>query len=106
MLTDYIPDEESMAGMSGSEIGMNLLRFLAEGGNESLLNSNNIVNPPSWVGFGIRVTPSFMNLVAEGWAWLIAEALVAPRPGQGGTWYMLTRHARELARAPVSSRHS
>jgi hypothetical protein len=97
MLTDYISDEHSMAKMTNAEIGMSLLRLLSEGHNDSLLNSNNIINPPSWDGLGVKVTPEFMELIAEGWAWLVSEGLVAPRPGQGGSWFMLTRHAKELA---------
>lgn len=104
MVTDYFSDEEAMDAMSQEELGFSLLKLLAEGHHDSLLNSNNIVNPPSWEGLGVRVTPRFMDLVAEGWAWMVGEGHVAPRPGQGGDWFMLTRRAKVLARGVAIAR--
>jgi uncharacterized protein (TIGR02391 family) len=98
----FVPDNEAdLLALPIDELGVQLLFFLAAAqwaGESSWLNSHNIVLNTQWGLLGLTPGPRFVRAVAEGWAWLIARGLLAPRPGAGDNDYFITRRGESLAK--------
>jgi uncharacterized protein (TIGR02391 family) len=99
---EYLPPDDELASLPIELLALKLLQFLVEqeGSVGSLLNEHNIGNLPSWATFRDNPSRAFMRYVAEAFAWLRGQGLLAPDPGQGGEWVFITRRGRDLVRGP------
>jgi uncharacterized protein (TIGR02391 family) len=103
MLADeYLPPDDDLAALPIELLALKLLQFLVEqeGSAGSLLNEHNIGNPPGWAVFRENPSHAFMRYIAEAFAWLRGEGLLAPDPGKSGRWVFITRRGKDLVRGP------
>jgi uncharacterized protein (TIGR02391 family) len=105
-LLDLIPDVTTLVGLEAPELAGAILQHLCDlpASERSLLHPNNYmgtltgnsrsspVPEQDWAEVRIRI--------AEAWAWLVAQGLLAPDPEQGGYgWVFVTRLGRKAGTA-------
>ena len=82
---------------------MRLLRLFIVGGPTvygQLFHPEGIYNPSVWLGHNTGSdSQAFFRAMAEAWAWLESEALIAHGPTTSGYPYFVTRRGQELAKA-------
>lgn len=103
-----VPDVDDLLALAPEEAGLVVLKHLVSLGPTS--------SPPNRSNFGLgHVVADYpshrhreaMELLMQGWAWLEREGLLAPDPGQGGEWRLVTAQGKELAqRSDLSSYRS
>jgi uncharacterized protein (TIGR02391 family) len=105
---DFIPPPQQAIALPAPELAVRLLAwFVALEDAQpihqpSQIHPGNILNHGTWPH---HATDAFLRAVAEAWAWLEANALVAATPGTGGGWSFVTRAGRVLARRPNGLAH-
>jgi len=101
-VSDFIPDGDVAVRLPTPVLGMHLLRLFIVGGPDvygQLFHPENIYNPSVWEGHNIGADPqSFLRAMAEAWAWLESEALIAHGPSTSGYPYFVTRRGEEHAK--------
>jgi len=104
---DFVPPPEQAIALPAAELAVRLLAwFVTLQGNDpnsqpSILHSNNITVQSSWPYHAVgRRAGEFLRAIAEAWAWLEANALIAGTPGSSGGWSFVTRAGRALAGRP------
>ena len=106
-LAQIIPDAQVLLAMEPEELGAKILFLLRKRSDQPVLFSNLIGElwPQNYPYLPNRGAPyprekeGEINLaLAEAWAWLTAQALLVPAPGQHGgpDWRILSRRARRF----------
>ena len=102
MLSDFIPPGDDAVRLPTPTLAIHLLRYFivaSAAGHTPLFHPGNIVNAPSWVGHDLGSNPrGFLRAMAEAWAWLESEALIANGPSETGYPYFVTRRGQQLAK--------
>src|SRR6266702_5800972 len=100
-LQDLVPDAATLFAMSPDEIGAILLELVqARPLNEQqqMMHPNNISGHHMFEGYPQERWEALRQVVMEGWAWLITEGLIAPRPGDPD-WHFITRRSQRFKTA-------
>ncbi len=101
-LSDFIPAGDEAVVLPTPVLGMHLLRYFvvaSASGTVSLFHPSNVWNGPSWQGHDMGRNPqAFLRAMAEAWAWLESEALIANGPSGTGYPYFVTRRGQDLAK--------
>jgi uncharacterized protein (TIGR02391 family) len=109
--TDYIPPVDDAVALPTPELAMRLLAYLVAfedhyGGsgapfNSSQLHPDAVAHAGTWPEHtqGQHHEP-FLRAISEAWAWLVANGLLARRPGGGTQEVFVTRTGREVAAQP------
>ena len=102
MLSDFIPPGDDAVRLPTPTLAIHVLRYFivaSAAGHTPLFHPGNIVNAPSWVGHDFGSNPrGFLRAMAEAWAWLESEALIANGPSETGYPYFVTRRGQQLAK--------
>jgi uncharacterized protein (TIGR02391 family) len=81
---------------------MHLLKYFivaGSSGDVALFHATNVWNASSWEGHDMgRDRKAFLKAIAEAWAWMESEALIANGPSGTGYPYFVTRRGAELAK--------
>lgn len=95
---EHIASGDEAVALPVPVLALQLLRYFnaanASGGTQ-LCHPNNVVNRHSWDGHPKVDHPGFLYAISEAWAYLVANALVARKPG-GGDLHMITRRGMQL----------
>lgn len=114
--TDYVPLVDDAVALPTPELATRLLAYLAaledHYGGYGVLFSALQLHPDAVASAGTWPEHTdgqhhelFLRAISEAWAWLVANGLLARRPGGGGTQEVfVTRAGREVAAQPDGSR--
>jgi uncharacterized protein (TIGR02391 family) len=93
-----IPAGDEAVALPTPTLGVHLLRMLAASRDSQMLHPHNVINRPNWEDHDLGKNPvAFLRAIAEAWAWLVAEGLVARRPDQHNEFCFITRRGMQLA---------
>jgi uncharacterized protein (TIGR02391 family) len=96
-LISLFPDPEPLLQLSPEEIAWVILEIVKSWDSNQLHQNMNHHNfSMTEAGPYTRLRPEVMNVLAEGWAWLMRECLLVPRPGALADT-MLSRKAKQIA---------
>lgn len=104
-LLDLVPDVGTLVSLEAPELAGAILQHLCDlpANEPGLLHPNNYIGTLTgnsrsspipeehWAEVRVRI--------AEAWAWLIAQGLLAPNPEQGPSWVFVTRLGRKAGTA-------
>jgi len=101
-LSDFIPQGDEAVRLPTPVLGVHLLRYFIvakASRGAALFHPENIVNAPSWGGHDMGSDRrAFLRAMAEAWAWLESEALIARGPSGEGYPHFVTRRGQDLAK--------
>ncbi len=101
-LTDFVPLGDEVVKLPTPVLGMRLLKYFVvarASGHVPLFHATNIWNAGSWAGHDMGSDrQAFLRAMAEAWAWLESEALIAHGPSGTGYPYFVTKRGEELAK--------
>jgi uncharacterized protein (TIGR02391 family) len=101
-LSDFIPPGDDAVKLPTPLLGIHLMKYFivaAASGHVPLFHPTNIWNAGSWAGHDMGRDPqAFLRAMAEAWAWLESEALIASGPSGTGYPYFVTRRGQQLAK--------
>ncbi len=100
LLYEMLPDPHALLRLEPPELGMYVLRVLADDAHSTLRSTQNFVCAPGTsAAYPAALRGEVRLAIAEAWAWLKREGLLVPSPegGVGGTWVVLSRRGKALA---------
>src|ERR1700737_4538840 len=96
--SSFIPAGDEAVALPTPTLGIHLLRMLGASGDGQMVHPHNVINRPNWEDHDLGSNPAaFLRAIAEAWAWLVAEGLVARRPDQHDEFCFITRRGIRLA---------
>ncbi len=96
---ELIPPNDQALALPIEGLALRLLAVVKR--QHSLCNSDNVGNADSWRGHIAQPrADEFLQAISEAFNWLENNGLVAPDPGGGGNWMIVTRKGEEIAASP------
>lgn len=92
---EVLPDGNQLLQLGPEELGPYLLEFLNDT-DSNALNRYNLGLSHYVQEYPAHLQTQISNALMEAWMWLEREGFVAPKPGDSGNWYFLTRRGRSL----------
>lgn len=102
-----IPDIEALLALAPEELAGLVLQYLSTAGTADL-HAGNFTLQENVDGYPPHKQNEAREALMEAWVWLEREGLLAPKPGNSGTWVFITRRGKQLANpeALAAYRHS
>jgi uncharacterized protein (TIGR02391 family) len=101
MLTvfEVLPDADALLALEPEEVGGVVLEHLASLGpaDSGNLNRYNFSLRDTYKAYPEAQQTLVAQALMEGWMWLEREGFIAPRPGENGLWYFVTRRGHQAA---------
>lgn len=98
---DLLPDAESLLELEPEELAGFLLEYLVtmEENKTGQLNRKAIGLPHIVEHYPRQYQYRVSQALMEAWVWLEREGLIAPKPGDAGEWFFITRRGAKLKNA-------
>lgn len=94
---DLLPDHNALLDLEAEELAGVVIEFFnSEGINLGDLNRHNFGLYHIAEGYPEEHKKAINEALMEAWMWLEREVLIAPKPGQSGNSYFVTRKGRKI----------
>jgi len=96
-LVSLFPDPEQVLQLSPEELAWVILEILTSKTDDELrqLANHHVLTFQEAKPYP-RLREEVKKVLVEGWAWLQRECLIAPRPGSGADYFIITRKGRQV----------
>lgn len=100
-IIEIIPDPEALLELEPEEVAGIVIEHLnsLEPMNTGNLNRYNFSLPHTYEQFPQQYHKRIAECLMEGWMWLEREGMLAPKPGDTGDWYFITRRGKQINNA-------
>ncbi|MGB1563226.1 MAG: TIGR02391 family protein [Sinimarinibacterium flocculans] len=99
IVAKYLPSADELLALEPEELAAFVLSLLSRPGMESRLNRYNFTLSDTVAAFPSHQQKDVSEALMAAWMWLEREGLLAPKPGDQGNWYFITRRGRQAATA-------
>jgi uncharacterized protein (TIGR02391 family) len=99
LMSKVFPPEDVALEMAPEELAVPLLECLCQfekAKNNGMLNRYTFTLQSNLQEYGRDNYDAIAKAIAEAWAWLEREGLVAPSPGERGEWIFITRRGHKF----------
>lgn len=100
-IISLVPKAEDLLALEPEEVAPIVLIHLRSLGHmdSGNLNRNNFGHDHTYKDYPQEYHHRIAEVLMEGWMWLEREGFLAPKPGQTGNWYFITRRGNKINEA-------